>query len=367
LLALAEAAREEGAYDVELRYVQMALEAAPDDVQVNRQAGPALARHRRFGEALACWQRVLDQHPEDTAAAAELARATIERCRQRGGLESAAPPISISSKPKPTNHSGPPLSVATANVAPLAAEVAGGQGMKRSPLQQLEAAIREFPARVELYVQITPLYLEKDRDYDAERLLAKGLQATDNDPRVRQLWEDVTMIRLEKKLALARQAVAAEDNPNTRGELDKLVRERDKFETETFVSRAKREPDNAAVRVQLGQRLRRAGKVNEAAGHFQQALPDSGQRCFAALELGECSRELRDYPQALRYYRLAAASAMEADQLDCRKEALRQAARLAAKIKLFGVAQKYISELVRIDPTYTDAGNLLADIQKPAT
>jgi tetratricopeptide (TPR) repeat protein len=346
----------------------MALEAAPEDAAVSRRAAPALARHRRFDEALACWQRVLDQQPEDAEAAAALARITIERSRQRVGLESHVPPVPMAAPRKTPQNSlaAPKFAIGTTS-AVVPPDLAGLAALKRSPLQQLEVAIREFPARVELYVQITPLYLEKDRDYDAERLLSKGLTDTDNDPRVRQLWEDVTMIRLEKKIALARQQLAAEDNPNHRGELEKLVRERDRFETETFVSRVKREPDNAAVRVQLGQRLRRAGKVNEATGHFQQALADPAQRCFAAFELGECSRELREYPQALRHYRLAAASATEADQLECRKEALRQAARLAAKIKLFGVAQKYISELVRIDPTYTDAASLLADIQKPAT
>jgi hypothetical protein len=37
---------------------------------------------------------------------------------------------------------------------------------------------------------------------------------------------------------------------------------------------------------------------------------------------------------------------------------------LAARIKLFGVAQRYISELVRIDPTYTDAASLMRDIER---
>ena len=56
---------------------------------------------------------------------------------------------------------------------------------------------------------------EKDRDYDAERLLSKAREATDNDARVARMWEDVTILRHEKRVKLAEQEVAREDNEAT--------------------------------------------------------------------------------------------------------------------------------------------------------
>ena len=80
---------------------------------------------------------------------------------------------------------------------------------KRTPIQQLEAAVRDHTSNPDLYLKLAALYMEKDRDYDAEKLLSKGKELCD-DSRVAAYWEDVTMIRLDRKLAAAtRQAATA--------------------------------------------------------------------------------------------------------------------------------------------------------------
>jgi tetratricopeptide (TPR) repeat protein len=221
--------------------------------------------------------------------------------------------------------------------------------MNLTPIQQLEAAIRECPSNPELYLQLAPLYLDKDRDYEAEKMLLRGQTAT-GDPRVRQLREDVTMQRLARSLVLAEQHVAADDTPESRAVLAQVIAERDRVEMEIFVSRRERDPGNAAVSYELGLRLKRAGKLQEACRPLEEALDDPAHRPAAALELGECLRHFNQVPDALKYYRLAAESATEPGQIEHKKQALWQAVGLATRIKLFKLAERYMNDLARIDP-----------------
>lgn len=226
--------------------------------------------------------------------------------------------------------------------------------MKLTPIQELEAALRDRPANADLYLAIVPLYVDKGRDYEAERLLIKGAVAT-GDSRVRFLREDLTMARLGRSVAVAQQHAEANRTPEAQAVLKQATDERDRLELEIFAERCDREPDNAALRYQWGLRLKRAGKLEQARQRFEEALPDPAQQPAAAFELGECQRQLSDVPAALKYYRLAADSATTAEQAETKKQALWQAVGLATRIKLTKLAQRYLSELARIDPRYHDA------------
>jgi tetratricopeptide (TPR) repeat protein len=238
--------------------------------------------------------------------------------------------------------------------------------IQRTPIQELEAAVREHPANPAPYLELAALYLERERDYDAERLLARGREATAGDLRVLQLWEDVVMRRLEKKVSGAREAAEADDTPQSRAALEAARDERDRLETEILASRCRRDPANAAIRYQLGLRLKRAGKLREACVSLQQALADPQQKPLAALAMGECHEELHEIPEALKHYRMAAESAQLPAQLDCKKQALYDAGRLVTGMNLPRLAQRYLGELLRLEPQHPQAAGLLARLRPAA-
>jgi tetratricopeptide (TPR) repeat protein len=338
---------------------------------LHRQQGRAAADERRFEEALEHWRRVEDLDDADAEAAARIASLLTELSRQRSGL--ATPERDqwlIANSPngsRSTSGAAAPAAKTSLDRL-LAASASAGSGsasFKRTPIQELEVAIREFPSNADYYVQIVPLYLQANREYDAEKLLAKGRQATSNDPRVCQLWEDVTMLRMEKKLALAQKHAQELGTEEAHRELKQIVAERDQLETDIFHSRCQREPENAAVRVELAKRLRRAGKVREACQKLEEALRDADQRCHAALELGECHRQQGDPLEALRYFRMAADSAHQPQHLGSRKQALYHAGGLAAKLRLRKLAERYLAELLRLDANYKDAPAMLAEARRP--
>jgi tetratricopeptide (TPR) repeat protein len=341
------------------------------DPDLHRKQGQAAAAERHFEEALDHWRRVEELDEADAEAPARIATLITELSRQRLGL--ATPErdqwlVIKSSGGFYATPSAAPADTSSLDLLRAASETANSPGtsLKRTPIQELEVAIREFPSNADYYVQIVPLYLQAGRDYDAEKLLAKGRQATSNDPRVCQLWEDVTMLRLERKLALAQKHDQELDTPETRSELAQILAERDQLEIDIFTSRCRREPDNAAARVELAKRLRRSGKVREACQRLEEALGSADERCGAALELGECHLQLGNPREALRYYRMAADSATQPRHLAARKQALYLAGSLAAKLKLRKLAERHLAELLRLDANFEDAAGLVAGVRKEA-
>jgi tetratricopeptide (TPR) repeat protein len=393
LLALAQACAAEGFDEAELRYLQMAYEAGPGDIEINRHCARSLARMKKFDEAINSWQRVCELAPGDEEAARMAASLSIEKSRQRG--EKERPPLQCEHDDEPIAKASPSRpQPAAAQPAPTAktsrsngrdhetgeidlSAVTSGQAIpiefnaaanvpvefQLTPVQKLEAAIRDYPSNPDYYVDLIPMYLEIGRDYDAERLLAKAKEVTD-DYRIRQLWEDVVMLRMSRKIALARQTAAKDNNDEAKGHLAELCRERDRFETEVFISRSLREPKNAAIRYQLGLRLRQAGKIREGIQCFSEALHDPVQKPLAALEMGRSHEELREFPEALQRYRLAAESAALPEQLEARKQALYLAAALARRIKMHQLAKRYLTELVGLDPRYKEAAAWLKEMPR---
>src|SRR5207247_5213585 len=116
----------------------------------------------------------------------------IARSRMQAGLQDADDVQRRSAAGKPAKRNREPFSrFVIGNIDALTQSTSQPPGLSLTPIQQLEAAIRERPSIPELYLRLAQVYLDKDRDYDAERLLAKGREATDRDARVQQMWEDV--------------------------------------------------------------------------------------------------------------------------------------------------------------------------------
>lgn len=362
LQALATAAASLGYFEAADCYLATALDLEPANAELLRQRAKLLAQMRRYDEALQTWMQLEKVSPDDQGAAGAIASLSIERSRRRNGLKRRSEDFRAT-EPKPRARLRLKSQSTDRVFGSLASPpTAGPAAMQRTQIQELELAVREFPSHAENYLQLAPLYLEKNRDQDAERLLNRGRAATDNHLKVVQLWEEVAVKVLEDRVTQARRDVALHPSANTQTVLAQILRDRDKLETAVYASRLKREPGNLALQYELGVRLKRSAKLREAMSHLEFALNDSVVKALAAFELGECQLQLGDVPQAMRYYRLAAENAL-AEQAACRKAALYQASVLALRMKLFKNAARYLRELVRVDPKFRDASQLLQNIQ----
>lgn len=361
LQTLATASAALGYFEAADCYLATALDFAPAQPDLLRQRAKLLAQLRRYDEALQTWMQLERASPDDPGAAGAIASLAIERSRRRNNLKrrgedyrAIEPQPRVRIKPKPATAEK--VYGSTASPAPANSSV------QRTQIQELELAVREFPSHAANYLQLVPLYLERGRDIDAERMLNRGRAATANDVRVVALWEEVAVKVIEDRVARARREVAEHPSSDSQTLLAQVLRERDRLETAVYTSRLQREPNNLSLQYELGVRLKRSAKLHDAMKHLEPALGDPIQRAPAAFELGECHLQLGDVPLALKHYRMAAENALT-EQATCRKQALYQSSVLALRMKFHRNAARYLRELVRIDPKFRDAADLLQKIQ----
>jgi Tfp pilus assembly protein PilF len=239
-----------------------------------------------------------------------------------------------------------------------------GTGIRLTRVQQLETAIKEDAANADTFLELARLYLDKGREYEAERLLARAREATGRDPRVLSLGEDVTMSRLEKKVSAALRDAEQDDSPTARTAAEQLVKERDKIEIDIFHQRIAREPDNLTLRYELGWRLKRAGRLADARPHLEVALQSESSRSQAAMELASYFLQSGQPAEALRHYRMAAAAAAHGGDVAVQAKALFQAGELAARQQLGRLARRYIGELLRVEPSHRAGTTLLESLER---
>jgi tetratricopeptide (TPR) repeat protein len=311
--------------------------AARADLAAEPTAARSLFGQYQFDEALACCRQMEDHDVRDGEVAQLLAETVVAQSRDESGLQ-ADGRLLRRLRPRPAKAEQPLVKLSASGTT-------GGPPL--TVIQQLEAAVRDRPSIPDSYLQLAQAYLDKDRDYDAERLLAKGREATDHDFRVQTMWEEVSMLRHSRRVEIAKQELKANDNPQTRQSLADAIKDRDKAELDIFRGRVKRQGAGAAAHYGLGVCLQRSERSRDACDHLEKALADPDMRAPAALALGHCLRQLDDIAGALRHYRTAAESALWTDQLACRNEALGEASKLAAQMKLAKLAERYSSLLIK--------------------
>jgi len=363
LLAMAAAAEQLGHRATQAVYLLSALEIAPDNADLQRQAARVFAQQAQFAEALACWRKVASLTGNDREAGGMIAALTIAKCRRTKGLDRPAETNAAAAKKPLAAGTLPPVQrFIITHPEALSPTATQPSGIPLTPIQQLEAAVRQQPAIPDLYLRLAQLYLDKGRDYDAERLLRKAC-ATDNEPRLRQMWEEVTLRRYAERVASAEEEAKADASPQSQAALTAAIQERGRTELEICRGRVSREPANAANQYELGRCLARIDKLPEACQHLEKALSDTAVRPWAALELARCQERLGDVPSALKHYRQAADGAGE-PHCEAQVAALLAAGKLALRIKLARLARRYLNGLLALDAGNREAKALLDQLSK---
>lgn len=157
--------------DVELVYLKQALEAAPRDVDVNRHCAKSLARMGQFDQAIACWHRV-----------EEITRGNVEAARMITQL--AEDKIHFAGRH--TKEGSSPKEKGRSDDRKTRTQESSEQGMdatrshvvdsvQLTPRQRLEKAIRDDPADVTNYLELSRVLCEAGYFEKAEELLGQAL------------------------------------------------------------------------------------------------------------------------------------------------------------------------------------------------
>src|SRR5690606_17123024 len=124
-------------------------------------------------------------------------------------------------------------------------------------------------------------------------------------------------------------------------------------ELEVYAARADRDPHNPRLQLEVGLRLKRAGKPKQAITALQAARGDTKRRALVLVELGECFQKIEQYKLALAHYEQAIEAA-ESPEDEVRKLALYRAGVLSTGLRELDRAERHLSELAGLDYGYRD-------------
>jgi tetratricopeptide (TPR) repeat protein len=385
LVSMAEVCEQCGEDETQLYFLKAALDTNPKDAEVNRLAALALTRIGQFEQAIVCWHRVEQARPGHPEAPKEIAELTVLRqmpgARQEAELKARA----ARQQAKKGGGARPaPRSAAKQEEAeeeeqkqeePKAAAVPEPKEEEPTPEARLRRAIDEQPEQVGNYLELSDLYLRERRFDEAEQTLRRAVEATGGeDVKLRKRLEDARLRRYQRQYETAAERARKNAENEEAQQLAKRAKaELNRVELEVYTARCRRAPEDAALQFELGLRLKRAGKFDEAAQSLQQAREGERQKAAAHLELGECFQHLKQYRQAMSSYEQAIESsetqavgtnARTGGDEETYRLALYRAGVLAMGLKEWDAAERWLTELAGVDFGYKDVAARLDKIAK---
>ena len=342
--------------EVELRYLKMALDGAPKDAEVNRHCAKSLSRMGQFDMAIACWHRVEESNKNDQEAPRAIATLSLEKARDQVGLEDdeeeekkkeqQATKKESKKIPPPDEDSAEPPS----------------HSIERSPRQHLEQAILDDPTDVKNYLQLAGIHTEAGRHDEAEQLFKNALDCSGGDLAIRAELENAQMTTARARLAIAEKQAQAEQTQSNVELAQQLRSDLIRLETQIYSTRSERHPNDLALLIELGIRLKWSGQFAEAIASFQRAAKGKTLKCRANLEMGECFQRARKYEKALVCYERALKRALPENE-EHRRLTLYRAGVLAAGLNQIDRAKAWFAELLEIEPGYRDTASRLDKLQ----
>jgi tetratricopeptide (TPR) repeat protein len=342
LTSFAAACEGWGYDECELRWLRAALSSAPTDCDVNRLCAVALTKRAQYDQAIACWHRVKEARPNDEDVDREIATLALRKARAKETYEDVD---------KPKQSAGASLGEPQ-------------QSTRLSPEDKLKRQIGKDPQQVANYLELAQIYVNSERYREAEAVLTKALEVSNNNPDVRERLQDAQQSNLQRRVADAREKAQASRSEEDVQEYRRLQKKLRLLELEVYKFRTERYPANLLYRFELGLRYKALGQPAEAIKQFQTAKNDPRRRGRCLLALGQCFEQIKQVRLAMSHYEQAVEEIPDRD-LDERKLALYLAGRLALRgLKDKDLARQHLNTLAQLDFGYKDVSDLLDKIDQ---
>ena len=355
---MAEAFDALGLVDLAVFTLDQARQKNPKDPTVNRALARLFEKRGDFKQAILLWQLVREAVPSDVEAGHKAKDLAASETIARGGYQEVADGSRTSPALGSQEPGGEKQDKLTRDAGPL--------------LKRIEAD----PTEPSLYVQLAAVFRRHHQDDRAKAVLTQGLGPTGNhfslqleltelelDPFRKNL--EITEARLKEAKAKQDAGDDFDDSPSIEdlvGMRAKLVKEIANRELEVLRTKAERFPNDLTHRLDLGARLLKADRIDEAIAELQTAKRDEKLKGRAAMYLGAGFRKRNNWRLAMRNFEEALAALPAADE-KARKEVLFQLATGCAENSDLPRALDLGHELANLDFNYKSIGNLLDEWQ----
>ncbi len=345
-----------GLLDLAVYTLDQARQKYPDDATLNRALARLFEKRGDFTKAISLWQLVQQANPKDVEAAHKAKDLAASETIARGGYQESI--------------SGTKDSPVLGKMEEAAVEKQDKVSREASVLLK---RIEADPTGPELYLQLAGVYRRQGNLDRAKAALLQGQGPTGNHFKLQlELLElDLQPLRdnLDKAEAKIRKLQARPPTDDTADEeptLDELMKLRGKLqkeivsrEAELLRAKADRFPNETVHRLDLGLRLLKLEKIDEAIEQLQIARRDERLKGKASLYLGLCFRKRNNWRLAQRNFEEALPLLTTTADEPTRKEVLFQLATGSAENGELPRAMDLGHELANIDFAYKNIGKLL--------
>jgi tetratricopeptide (TPR) repeat protein len=344
-LDLAEAAKSRQYMDVARFALSTAWNADQNNKQLSWSLAELLEERGEYDEASKVWQHICKLDPNDGTARSKLTGSHTKKTLDRGGYESAA---------------------GTREVMMNRGQ-AGKGAESAAPGESQEAdfkhAIRKEPAKVENYLKLADFYKRENRLDEAHTILEKGLEVSGGDPNVRELLEDVELLRMKENLEKAKERAAQGDDDTARKNAAALSAEYNKRRLEVLTRRVERYPQDLTLKFDLGQLLMAFAKWPQAIPLLQQASQNKRIKVKALALLGKCFMADKKLPLAKGQLERAVAELSYDEDPKLFLDTYYNLARICEETGDKAAAENCYGEILVRDYEYKDARQRLERLQ----
>jgi tetratricopeptide (TPR) repeat protein len=370
---MAEAAGELGLLDVAVWILEQARQKDAKDPHLNRALARLYERRGNFAHAIKLWEVVRQADPADVEAANKskdlAASETIARGQYAAATGSKSDiDLEPESQPEPDPRAGAPAS--SPRLAPEAARPTNprlkptadtGDRVDREA-EPLRARVAANPTLPSPYIELATHYRRAGHLDDARQILQDALGPTGQHYLITTELLELEVEPFRHNLAITDEKLRHEPDDNLRKLRMRLLKEINARELELYRLKAERFPTDLSHRLELGLRLLRAGRSDEAIPELQQARKDTRHQWRALMYLGHCFKQRHNWKLAQRNFE-EALPLVPATEEAHRKEVLFQLASGLAEAGELARAIELGLDLANIDFGYRDIGRLIDEWQ----
>ncbi len=333
-------------------YLESVFQQVGEDAHFYRHLAHVYELNQMWETSIRCWEKVHKLVPTDEEANKKIKSLTANAAISRSGLDEAARKV-------PAGNAGPEPS-----------DQPDVEELKRqamTPEQRLRQRIQDEPAYAGAYLELADMYKLQNKLDDAEKVLAAGRKATNDDAVLLEAHADVQIARIQRHQAAWSKKLREDPTDlNAKDKLDKLTAMLLDYELKEYKRRVEHHPEELATRFQFGLRLVRAGRTDEAIAEFQQARNANASkiRSEALYQLAQCFVAKNLPKLGERYYQEALKLAEEdADQAKI-KELHYCLGCVYESSNDFRAAEEHFNEVAATDYTYKDIAQRLENLNR---
>ncbi len=356
---MAEAFDALGLTDLAVYSLDQARQKYPKNATLNRALARLFEKRGDFQKAISLWQIVQEADPKDVEAAHKAKDLAASETIARGGYEQTV--------------SGSKESPVLGRMESAAIEKAD---KPQKEIAALQKRIQADPTEPTLYVQLAQLFRRANQHDRARATLQQGMGPTGQHFALQVELLELELLpfrdnfdKTEAKLKAAKLKPVDEFDDTDEPSIEDLTKHKAKYtreilarEAEIYRVKVERFPTELSHRFELGIRLMKLDKIEEAITELQQVRRDEKLKGRAAMYLGACFRKRNNWRLAQRNYEEALQTLGATDEA-MRKEVLFQLAVGSAENGELPRAVDLGSELANIDFGYKNIGKLLDEWQ----